>query len=223
MMAYRGADHESTGALPNLLLLGRKLEVPLDVTTGAPPDAPPLQAVQKRLATAHDLARKHWNKAAIRQKRNRDKRLAGKPFTIGDSVWLHNVPRKKGRNAKLDCPWEGPYLVISVLSDVVCLIQKSVKVKTKVIHADRLKPYLGPPGEASDVNFSVFVEEGQSAPVNGREEVELVETEVMVGGEEDDVTSRPQNADNIGVDNSDQPGNVREPGTSRRIANFLCG
>lgn len=49
----------------------------------------------------------------------------------------------------------------------------------------------------------VFVKDGQSAPVNEREEVELVKTESMVGGEEDDVTSRPQNADCIGVDNSD--------------------
>ena len=104
MMAYRGAVHESTGATPNLLMLGREVEVPLDVTTEAPRDAPPLQTdyaqtVQKRLATAHDLARQHLNKAAIRQKRNYDKRLVGKPFTVGDSVWMHNVRRKKGRNA----------------------------------------------------------------------------------------------------------------------------
>ena len=152
MKAYRGAVYESTGAPPNLLMLRREVEVSLDVTTEASPDAPPpqtdyAQAVQLRLATAHDLARQQLNKAAIRQKRNYDKRLAGKPFTVGDSVWIHNVRRKKGRNAKLDCPWEGPYLVISVLSDVVYRIQKSVKAKPKVIHADRLKPYLGPPLE----------------------------------------------------------------------------
>ena len=59
MMTYRGAVYASTGASTNLLMLGREVEVPLDVTTEAPPDAPPLQtdyahAVQKRLATAHD-------------------------------------------------------------------------------------------------------------------------------------------------------------------------
>ena len=234
MMAYRGAVHESTGATPNLLMLGRELEVPLDVMTEAPFDAPPLktdyaQAVQKRLASAHDLARRHLNKAAIRQKRNYDKRLAGRPFTVGDCVWLHNVRRKKGRTAKLDCPWKGPYLVISVLFDVVCRIQKSKKAKPKVVHSDRLKPYLGPPlerwiprrqtqlskpreeeREASDVDSPVFVENGQSAPINEREGVELVEAESTVG-EEDDVTPRPQNADCIGEDNSDQPDNVREP------------
>jgi len=136
----------------------------LDVTTEAPPDAPPLQtdyaqAVQKRLATAHDLAREHLNKAAIRQKRNYDKWLAGKPYTIGDSVWLHNVRRKKRRNAKLDCPWEGPYLVISVLSDVVYRIQKSAKAKPNVIHADPLKPYLGiPTGEMDPKKGDVGIE-----------------------------------------------------------------
>ena len=120
--------------------------------TEAPPDAPPLQtdyaqAAQKRLGTANDLAREHLNKAAIRQKRNYDKWLVGKPYTIGDSVWLHNVRRKKRRNGKLGCPWEGPYLVISVLPDVVYRIQKSAKAKPNVIHADRLKPYLGTPLE----------------------------------------------------------------------------
>jgi len=83
------------------------------------------------------------SKAVISQKRNYVKRLAGKPFTIDDSIWLHNVRRKKGMNAKLDVPLEGPYLVISVLPDVVYRIQKSVKAESKVIHADRLKPYLG--------------------------------------------------------------------------------
>ena len=49
-------------------MLGRELEVPLDAITEAPPDSPSLktdyaQAVQKRLASAHDLARRRLNKA----------------------------------------------------------------------------------------------------------------------------------------------------------------
>ena len=59
--------------------------------------------------------------------------------------------------------------------------------------------------EASDVDSPVFVE-GQSTPVE-REGVDLVES--TVGGEED-VTPRPQNADCIVVDSSDQPDDVRE-------------
>ena len=68
---------------------------------------------------AHEFARQNLKKTAVRQKRNYDKKMAGKPFQVGDSVWLHQVRRKKGRNPKLDCPWEGPYLVTAVLSDVV--------------------------------------------------------------------------------------------------------
>ena len=149
MMAYRSSVHESTGETPNMLMLGREIEVPLDVITEPPPDSPPLTteyalALQQRLLGAHEFARRHLGKAAERQKRNYDKRASSKPFRVGDSVWLNNVRRRKGRNPKLDCPWEGPYLVVSVLSDVTYRIKRNRRTKPKVIHADRLKPYLGP-------------------------------------------------------------------------------
>ncbi|RMX36783.1 hypothetical protein pdam_00009003 [Pocillopora damicornis] len=119
-------------------------------------------------------------KAAIRQKWNYDKRLAGRSFTVGDSVWLHLVRRKKGRNAKLDCPWQGPYLVISVLSDVVYRIQKSKNAKPKVVHSDRLKPYLGPPLEKwipkRLVQLSKEGEEGREASDVDSPNVMLVRT-----------------------------------------------
>ena len=63
--------------------------------------------------------------------------------------------------------------------------------------------------EASDVDSPVFVEDGQPAPTNEGEGVELVETE-STAGEENDNTPRPPNTDCIGADNSDQP-DVREP------------
>ena len=131
-------------------MLGRQVKVPLDVITEAPPDMPPMetpfaQALQRKLADSHELVWCHLAEAAVRQKRNYDKRLAGKPFQQGDSVWLHNIRRRKGRNPKLDCQWEGLYLVITALSDVVYRIRRSPKATPKVIHADRLKPYLGPP------------------------------------------------------------------------------
>ena len=40
---------------------------------------------------------------------------------------------------------EGPYPTTIVLSDVTYRIQKNPRAKPKVIHADRLKPYLEPP------------------------------------------------------------------------------
>lgn len=150
MMAYRSSVHESTGATPNELMLGREVEVPLDAVTELPPDSPGLatdyaQALHQRLAVSHECARQTLKKSALRQKRNYDNKTAGEPFQVGDSVWLHQVRRKKGRNPKLDCPWEGPYLVTAALSDVVYRIQKSQRARPKVVHSDRMKPYLGPP------------------------------------------------------------------------------
>ena len=77
MMAYRSSDHESTGETPNMLMLGREIEVPLDVITEPAPDSPPLTteyalAFQQRLLGAHELERRHLGKAAERQKRNYD-------------------------------------------------------------------------------------------------------------------------------------------------------
>ena len=96
MMAYRSSVHESTGETPNMLMLGREIEVPLDVVTESTSDMPPLSteyalALQQRLADAHEVARRHLGRAAERQKRNYDKRVSSKPFRAGDSVWLHNV------------------------------------------------------------------------------------------------------------------------------------
>ena len=67
----------------------------------------------------------------------------------------------------------------------------------------------------------MFVEDGQSAPVIEREGVELVETESTVG-EKDYVTPGSQNADCIGVDNSDQPDEVREPEPHADLPTFTA-
>ena len=172
MMAYRSSVHESTGSTPNELMLGREIEVPLDVLTELSPDtSTPVsdyaQALKRRLAMAHEFARQNLKKTAVRQKRNYDKKMAGKPFQVGDSVWLHQVRRKKGRNPKLDCPWEGPYLVTAVLSDVVYRIQRTQRARPKVVHSDRLKPYLGPPLKSwiSPQVFSSLSEPGVSHSV----------------------------------------------------------
>ena len=152
--------------------------------TEAAPDTPPLAteyalALQQRLAGAHEVARRHLGKAVEQQKRNYDKQVSSKPFRVGYSVWLHNIRRKKGRNPKLDCPWEGPYLVVSVLSDVTYRIQRSRRAKPKVIHADHLKAYLGPALKSWIVEREVtvmpveshVVRAGEVGPASGSDKV----------------------------------------------------
>ena len=149
MMAYGRFVHESTGEKPNMLILGKEIEVPLDVCTELTPYTPPViteyaLALQHSLDSIHEEARRHLGKATERQKRNYDKPVFSKPFQVGESIWLHNVRRRNFRNPKLDFPWEGPCFVVSVLSGVTYRIQRNRRAKPKVIHADSLKPYLGP-------------------------------------------------------------------------------
>ncbi|EFN71499.1 hypothetical protein EAG_05899, partial [Camponotus floridanus] len=62
-------------------------------------------------------------------------------FQEGEKVWFFNPRRIKGRAPKLQSNWEGPFVVVKKLSDVVFCIQKSVKHKKKIVHADRLAPF----------------------------------------------------------------------------------
>ena len=56
---------------------------------------------------------------------------------------LYNPQRKKGVSPKLQPNWDGPYLVIKRISDVVYRIQssKNRRSKMKVVHLERLAKY----------------------------------------------------------------------------------
>ena len=86
--------------------------------------------------------------------------------------------------------------MVSVLSDVTYRIQGSRRAKPKVIHADRLKPYLGPTlkswiaereGTVMPVESHV-VRAGEVGPVGGS--VEAVLGEGMLDGS--DVVKSPR-------------------------------
>ena len=52
-------------------------------------------------------------------KRQYDMRIVASTFGSGDLVWLHNPQRKKGILPKLRRPWEGSYVVVERLNDVM--------------------------------------------------------------------------------------------------------
>ena len=79
-----------------------------------------------------------------RQKRNYDKRTNDETFTVGQFVWLRNDSRKKGVSPKLTNRWDGPFRVITKLSNVTYRIQRSPRTPQKIVHYDRLKLYEGP-------------------------------------------------------------------------------
>ena len=227
MMAYRSAVHESLKCSPCEMMLGRNVELPIDFLLGVPPDAENdnperpatayAQELQERLKLVHDYARQNIKIASETQKKNYDHRCDGRPlFERGEAVWLHNPQRKKGVCPKLSCTWEGPYLVIERLCDVVYKIQKTSKSTPKVVHSNRLKKYWGDNAPASWLVTPVNHSQLDSVKVTqtSRTEKRDVGVQVQVGLDSGDIPNHA-NMPPTGVSN-DQPVSVENDQEGQR-------
>jgi hypothetical protein len=150
MMAYRSAVQSTTGYTPNKMMLGREVELPIDLIIGVPEDKEKkvsgveyVEKLRVDLEQVHAVAREHIKCRSDRQKRNYDVKTRMKRYEECDLVWLHNPAKKKGISPKLTRSWEGPYMVIHRLSDVTYRIKGGLRAKLKIVHFDRLKPYHG--------------------------------------------------------------------------------
>ncbi|GFX71951.1 retrovirus-related Pol polyprotein from transposon 412 [Trichonephila clavipes] len=148
LLVYRSAVHVITSFSPSQMLFGRDLLLPADLLFSRLPDAPLapeeyIVKLQARVEEMHHLARERIGMAFKKMKTRYDARATGHDFHEGDKVWLWNPKRHKGISPKLQTNWEGPYGVLKRLNDVVVRIQKSSHSKPKVIHYNRLAPYLG--------------------------------------------------------------------------------
>ncbi|XP_070547605.1 uncharacterized protein [Ptychodera flava] len=149
MMAYRSSPQESTGETPNMMMLGRQVDLPVDLMveplpTGVTERTDYSLQLREKLQSAHRRARIALQKSAIAQKRHYEPGQHGSELTTGQFVWLRAEACKRGKSKKLTANrWEGPFLIIDKLSDVTFRIQRSQHSKQKVVHYDRLKPYEG--------------------------------------------------------------------------------
>ena len=96
---------------------------------------------REQVRKTHQLARNNLDIASRRQNRLYDQRSRANSCQKGEKVWLYNPQSKKGRNPKLQTPWEGPGEVTKQVTDVVYRIQRTPKWKPKFVHHDRLKPF----------------------------------------------------------------------------------
>jgi transposase InsO family protein len=143
-MAYRATEQESTKCTPNMMMLGRELELPVDVQytpmgNGSEEERCYVQYAEwLRLVMrcAHSLARKHLEKAAIRQKRNYDGTAVSRCFQTGDWVYLQDFRESK---IKLGLKWKGPYVVTRRRSDVTLDIQASPDRPVQTVHIKQVK------------------------------------------------------------------------------------
>ncbi|KAL1464034.1 hypothetical protein WDU94_003718 [Cyamophila willieti] len=150
LMAYRSSVHSSTGQSPASVIFGREMRLPSDIKFGVPPSEPTVTMsdyahnLRETLRKVHEQTRDNFKLSSDRMKTRYDLLANSKGFHPDDLVWFYNPKRQKGRCPKLQKNWEGPYKVITRLNDVLYRIRKGNRGKFKVVHLDRLAPYLDP-------------------------------------------------------------------------------
>lgn len=149
LMAYRSSKHESTKMTPNMMMLGREIDLPVDIIYPPPPSGSKLPCdeyvaeLQKKLRKVHEIARTSLLEAGQKQKRLYDRKINVYQYRKGDAVWLRLYVKPKGLSKKLQLRWEGPFKVIDRISDLTWKIQKNKRSNFKIVHFNRLKPYTG--------------------------------------------------------------------------------
>ena len=110
LFAYRSAPQDSTRETPNMLMLGRELHLPIDLTTEAMKDDEGEKddvktdyafALRQRMRAAHQRARGNFAESARRQQKTYDAKAEGNPMVEEEFVWLHNKAKTKGISPKL--------------------------------------------------------------------------------------------------------------------------
>ncbi|XP_062592958.1 uncharacterized protein K02A2.6-like [Saccostrea cucullata] len=145
MVAYRAAQHESTGYTPNMLMLGRETATPLDIIYDMPtswkqvPSHKWVWILTDRMERAHNLVRKQLEGAILRQKHYHDMKMSYEQFKVGDQVYVYFPQRKTGCSPKLTSYWRGPFKVLAKVSEVLYKVNCGRNGKDQIIHCDRMK------------------------------------------------------------------------------------
>jgi hypothetical protein len=146
--AYRAAVHESTGFTPNFLLFGREVRLPAQLVYCPPEkDYTPtygefVEETRQSLETSHQLCRQHLQSTTKRQQDHYDAKSTLRRYKPGDLVWYAAFTEDKHLAPKLRRKYTGPASVLAKLDDLLYFIQVN-KVEKRVIHHDKLIPYLG--------------------------------------------------------------------------------
>ncbi|XP_037944217.1 uncharacterized protein K02A2.6-like [Teleopsis dalmanni] len=148
LMAYRSAKHETTGHTPARVVFGSELRLPCDLKFGATnavehSEENYCDMMKNEMNELHQQVRQHSQLMSNKMKDRFDRAANSEGFEEGDLVLLYNPQRKKGLSTKLQTSWEGPYMIMKRLNDVVYRIQRygTTCCKMKVVHLERLAPY----------------------------------------------------------------------------------
>lgn len=106
MLAYRSSEHESTGFSPCQMVFAKQPTLPIDLILEIPEsnfnDEYTTEYVEKlKLDKIHDWARQNLNLSSKNMKRRYNCKSNAQNYQTGDSMWLCNPTRTKGRCPKL--------------------------------------------------------------------------------------------------------------------------
>jgi hypothetical protein len=143
-MAFNTAWHESTGATPASLFLGREMNHPLGLKWEF--RELELQREPKELNEFWEAALANLKKACARVAARYDVGRRPGEFQVGDSVLVRLHPlssKSRQRSAKLDLKWSVPLIVARFLSPVTVLLANSeTGVIVRKAHVSQLKPHI---------------------------------------------------------------------------------
>ena len=97
-------------------MFGRQATIPVDLmynlNQGQEKELPDyVRQLREGLKEAYALVRNRCESEHQRQKAIYDRKVHGKPFSIGDMVWLFSPAVPRGRCKKFH-PWKGPFIVV---------------------------------------------------------------------------------------------------------------
>ena len=205
--AYRSCTHEATGFSPNMLMLGRESNTPVDIMFGPIITDPEQQEPANkgeyvaeyvdRMHRVHQLVRENLDKAGERRKRDHDARMSQNNYEVGNLVYYLDSTRQKGKSPKLKAHrWVGPCVVTTCYSDVLFEICAKQKGRRRVLHHNRLKPYLSDEMPEWIAKLRDDIKRGK--PNSSQRESQLVELATSSAGQSSNVTKRAVSSGNAG-------------------------
>ena len=106
--AYRCCAHESTGFSPNLMMLGREVNLPIEVALGAKPPSSQhgcycsyVENLKETMLSVHNIAGNYFQRCTERQNRDYDTRAAITAYKAGDLVYYTDETKTIGKSPKL--------------------------------------------------------------------------------------------------------------------------
>jgi len=149
-LAYNATIHVSTGYSLHELFYSFAPSCPLDAMVSTPAPEPASNADEfalqtfERLQEATAFVRQFTGKGMQRMKQRYDVSVRPQSYAVGEKVLLYNPQKQKGRFAKWQTVWSGPYAVVKKLNDCNYSVKKG-RSKPVVVHVDRMRKLPTPP------------------------------------------------------------------------------